>query len=74
MSAKFVSRVLTVKQKQQRLSIKLELRDCASSLSSILGNETWISGYDPVTRVQSCQRKSPRSPGVKKGTSIKFQY
>jgi histone-lysine N-methyltransferase SETMAR len=50
-SAKFVSRVLTVKQKQQRLSILLELRDCASSDSSILGNETWISGYDPVTSV-----------------------
>jgi len=33
-SAKFVPRVLTVEQKQQRLSISLELRDRAASDSS----------------------------------------
>jgi len=58
MSAKFVPRVLTVEQKQPLLSISLELRDRAASDSSFIGNvimgdETWVHGYDPDTRVQS---------------------
>jgi len=70
-SAKFVPRVLTVEQNQQRLSISLELRDRADSDSSFLGNvitgdETWVYGYDPKTRVQSSQSKSPSSPRAKK--------
>jgi hypothetical protein len=69
--AKFVPRVLTVEQKQQRLSISLELRDCAASDSSFLGNvatgdDTWVNGYDPETRVQSSRWKSPSSPRAKK--------
>jgi len=70
-SAKFVVNVLTVKQKQQRLSISLGLRDRAASDSSFLGNvitgdETWAYGYDPETRVQSSQWKSLSSPSAKK--------
>jgi hypothetical protein len=43
---------------QQDLSISLELRDRAASESSFLGNvimgdETWVYGYDPETGVQS---------------------
>ena len=37
-SAKFVPRVLTVEQKQQRLSFSLELSDRAALDSSFLGN------------------------------------
>ena len=53
------------------MSISLELRDRAASDSSLLGNvttgdETWVSGYDPETRVQSFQWKSPGSPREKK--------
>ena len=71
MSAKFVPCVLMVEQKQQRLSISLELRDCAALDSSFLGNvilgdETWAYGYDPETRVQSSQWKSPSFPHAKK--------
>ena len=71
MTAKFVPRVLTVEQKQQLLSISLELRDRAASDSSFLGNvimgdETWAYGYDPETRVQSSQWQSPSSPRAKK--------
>ena len=78
-SAKFVPRVLTVEQKQQRLSISLELRDRAGSDSSFLGNvikadETWVYGYDPETRVQSSQWKSPSSPRPKKSAPIKIQH
>ena len=31
-----------------------------------MGDETWIYCYDPETRVQSSQWKSPRSPRAKK--------
>jgi len=70
-SAKFVPCVLTVEQKQQRLSLSLQLRDCATSDSSFLGNvimgdEAWVYVYDPETRVQSSQWKSPSSPRAKK--------
>jgi len=70
-SAKFVPRVLMIEQKQQHLSILLELRDCAASDSRFLGNvimgdETWVCGYDPETRVRSSQWKSPNSPRAKK--------
>ena len=70
-SAKFVPCVLTVEQKQQLLSISLELCDRAASDSSFLGNvitrdETLVYGYDPETRVESSQRKSPSSPHAKK--------
>jgi len=70
-SAKFVPRVLMVKQKQQLQSISLELRNCTTSDSSFLGNvimgdETWVYGYDPETMVQSSQWKSPSSPRAKK--------
>jgi len=70
-SVKFVPPVLTVEQKQQRLSISLELRDRAASDSSFSGNvitgdETWVYGYDPEIRVQSSQWKPPSSPRAKK--------
>jgi len=70
-SAKFVPRVLTVEQKQQLLSISLEMHDRAASDSSFLGSvitgdETWVYGCDPETRVQSSQWKSPSSPRARK--------
>ena len=60
-----------VEQKQQLLSISLELCDRAASDSSfsgnvIMGDETWVYGYDPETRVQSSQWKSPSSPRANK--------
>ena len=63
--------VLTAEQKEQRLSISLELRDRAASDSSFLGNvitedEAWVYGYDPETRVQSSHWKSPSSPRAEK--------
>jgi len=69
-SAKFVLRVLTVEQKQQRFSVSLQLRDRAASDSNFLGNvimgdETWVCVYDPETRVYSSQWKSPSSRAEK---------
>jgi len=70
-SAKFVPCVLMVEQKQQHLSISLKLCNPAASDTSFLGNvitgdEIWVYGYDPETRVQSSQWKSPSSPCAKK--------
>jgi len=31
-----------------------------------MGDETWVYGYNPETRVQSSQWKSPSSPRAKK--------
>jgi len=49
----------------------MELHDRAASDSSflgsvIMGDESWDYGYDPETRVQSSQWKSPSSPCAKK--------
>ena len=54
-----------------RFRFKLFGKSHAASDSSFLGkaitgNETWIYGYDPETRVQSSQQKSPSSPRAKK--------
>jgi hypothetical protein len=59
-SVKVFPRVLTVEQKQQLLSVLLELCDRAASDFSFLGNvitgyETWVYEYDPETRVQGSQ-------------------
>jgi len=78
-SVKFVPHVLTVKQKQQRLSISLELCDRAASDSSFLGNvirgdETWVYGYDPETRVQEFSMEITQVSSYAKSTSMKIQH
>lgn len=79
-TAKFVPPILTEEQKQQRLSISLELLERSASDSDFLryiitGDETWVYGYDPETKVQGSQWKSPSAPRAKKarqsGSSIK---
>jgi hypothetical protein len=55
--AKFVPRFLPQEQKEPRLSISLKLRDRASSDSGFLpnlitGDESWVYGYDPETKMQ----------------------
>jgi histone-lysine N-methyltransferase SETMAR len=70
-SAKFVPRILTPEQKEQRLSISLELRDRVTSdpnffQNLITGDKSWVYGYDPETKVQSSQWKTLNSPRLKK--------
>ena len=69
-AAKFVPRILTADQKQQRV-VCTELRQLASndetSLSRVItGDESWVYGYNPKTKRQSSQWKSPTSPRPKK--------
>jgi hypothetical protein len=54
----------------------LELRERANkdptSISRIItGDENWIYGYDPQTKQQLSQWKSPQSPGTKKAWQVR---
>ena len=57
-AAKFVPRILTADQKQQRVNVCTELHQLASDnemfLSRVItGDESWVYGYDPETKRQS---------------------
>jgi len=53
-TAKFVPRILTPHQKQQRVNVSTELGQLASDetfLSRVItGDESWVYGYDPETK------------------------
>ena len=70
-AAKFIPRLLTLEQKEHHVAICQELRqralDDPSFMSRVItGNESWVYGYDPETKQQSSQWKSPGSPRPKK--------
>jgi histone-lysine N-methyltransferase SETMAR len=70
-AAKFVPRLLTPEQKEHRVAVCQDLRERATDNPSftsriITGDESWVYGYDPETKQQSLQWKSPLSPRPKK--------
>jgi len=70
-AAKFIPRLLTPEQKGHHVAICQELRpravDDPSFMSRVItGDESWVYGYDPETKQQSSQWKSPGSPRPKK--------
>jgi histone-lysine N-methyltransferase SETMAR len=75
-SAKFVPRLLSYDQKAHRVSVCRELkqqaRDDPSFISTIItGDGTWVYGYDPETKQQSSQWKSPNSPRLKNARQVR---
>ena len=74
-ASKLVPRLLSVDQKQQRLDVCLYLQENAvnpSFLSNVItGDETWVYSYDPETKTQSSQRKSPGPPRPKKARQVR---
>ena len=75
-AAKFVSRILTADLKQQCVNTCNELHqlitDDETFLSRVItGDESWVYGYDPETKQQSSQWKSPVSPRLKKAKQVK---
>ena len=75
-AAKFVPRILTADQKQQRVNVCTELRQLASDDETFLSrvitvDESWVYGYDHETKRQSFQWKSPTSPRPKKARRVK---
>ena len=77
-AAKFVPRLLTSHQKQRRVEVCQELQETSNSdptfISRIItGDESWVYGYDPETKQQSSQWKSPQSPRPKKARQVRSQ-
>ena len=70
-SAKFVPRLLTNDQKEKRVEISQKLLASAKGNGSflkiiIIGDETWVYGYDGETKMQSSQWVGKGSPRPKK--------
>jgi len=61
-AAAFVPQLLTLEQKENRLTICQDLKNRSADpniLKTIItGGERWIYGYDLKTKVQSCQKKT----------------
>jgi len=75
-TAKFVPRNLTTDQKQQLVNVCTELCQLGSDdetfLSRVItGDESWVYVYNPETKQQSSQWKSPMSPRPKKARRVK---
>jgi hypothetical protein len=70
-AAKFVARILTADQKQQRVDVCTEICQLASDDKNVLyraitGDESWVYGYDPASKQQSSQWKSFTAPRPKR--------
>ena len=70
-TAKFVPRLLTAEQKDDRMSICTDLRDRAQNdpnfMSSVItGDECWVYGCDPEKKQMSSQWSTSSSPRPKK--------
>ena len=71
MAAKFVPRLLSREQKEFCPAVAQDLLETANNDPDFLkkvitGDESWVYGYDPETKAQSSQWKSPESPRPKK--------
>ena len=65
--AKMVPRLLTDEQKERRVDILTRLEADPNLLGrTIKGDESWIFEYNPFTKQQSLEWKSPTSPRPKK--------
>ncbi|XP_060846008.1 protein GVQW3-like [Rhopalosiphum padi] len=76
-SAKLVPKLLTEEQMEHRIEVCLDLKNRVSNdpsfiKSIITGDETWVYGYDPETKVQSSQWKTANSPRPKKCFHYEF--
>jgi len=74
-SVRFVPRLLSDYQKAHRVAVcsepKRDPRDDPNFISNIItGDETWKYGYDPGTKRQSSQWKSPNSLRPKKARQV----
>ena len=71
MVAKFVPRLLSQEQKEFCAAVAQDLLETANNDPDFLkkvitGDESWVYGYDPETKAQSSQWKSPESARPKK--------
>jgi hypothetical protein len=59
-AAKFVPELLSQEQQQLHLEVARDMLECANGdpeflKTTITGDETWVYGYDPETKVWSSQ-------------------
>jgi predicted transcriptional regulator len=74
--AKFVTKMLSQEQQQLHLEVPRDMLECANrdpefQKTVITGDETWLFGYDPETKVQSSQWKHSSSPRPKKAQRVR---
>ena len=70
--AKMVPRLLNVDQKERRMQVCQDIIELSVfKLNQICFVESWIFEYDPETKRQRCQWKSPTSPRPKKARQSK---
>jgi hypothetical protein len=75
-AAKCVPKLLSCEQKELYLDVAQDMLECANGdldflKTVITGNESWVYGYDPGTKAQSSQWKSPSSPRPKKARQVR---
>jgi hypothetical protein len=68
-------KLLLQEQQQLLLEVTLAMLECANRDTEFLktvitGDETWVYGYDPETKVQSSQWKYSSSPWPKKAQQV----
>jgi AraC-like DNA-binding protein len=76
--AKFVSNLLSQEQQQLRLEVARDMlkranRDPEFLKTMITGDDRWVYGYDPETKVQSSQWKHSSSPRPKKAQRVQIK-
>ena len=74
-AAKFVPRLLTDAQKENRVTVSQELFGSSNAdenflINVITGDENWMHGYDVETKVQSSQWMGRLSPRPKKHVRV----
>jgi type I site-specific restriction endonuclease len=70
-AAKFVPWLLSQEQKEFRAEVAQDLLETTNNDPDLLKkvitrDESWVYGYDPETKAQSSQWKSPEYPHLKK--------
>jgi hypothetical protein len=75
-AAKFVPSLLSNDQKKCCIAIcsvfKEQMENNPNFISAIItGDESWVYGYDPETKQQSPQWKTPNSPRPKKAGQVR---
>jgi AraC-like DNA-binding protein len=73
---KFVPKLLSQEHQQLRLEVAWDMLECVNGdpeflKTVITGDETWVYGYDPETKVQSSQWKHSSSPRPKKAQRVR---
>jgi hypothetical protein len=76
--AKFVPKLLSQEHQQLCLEVARDMLECANGdpeflKTVITGDETWVYGYDPETKVQSSQWKHSSSPRPKKAQRVQSE-